>query len=123
MKPISLLFLSGLFLLLSCKKKEPCNKPDEHYKIDSTEDKKVPYSGMDTLRFYYHDSLGSDTITYIGQGRQYQELRHDKFGSAEQDCVWWGWAEQYTILYKADMPGMDLEFKVIAQGGGNTFQI
>jgi hypothetical protein len=121
MKPIYLLFLGGLFLISACKKEKPCNHPNEHIKIDSTEEKKVPYTGTDTLRLYYHDSTTTDTITYIGQGRIYDEMNLEDRGTPA--CEWEVWGERYTVLYKTDKPGMDLQFRVIAQTGGNTFEI
>jgi hypothetical protein len=122
MKPINLLFLGGLFLVSACKKEKPCNHPNEHIKIDSTEEKKVPYTGTDTLRFYYHDSTTTDTITYIGQGRKYDEINLGDAGP-QGGCEWEVWGERYTVLYKADKPGMDLEFQIEMHEGGSYFYV
>jgi hypothetical protein len=120
MKLNYLLFLGGLLLLSSCKD-EPCNHPNEHIKIDTEDEEKVPYTGTDTLRFYYHDSTSTDTITYIGQGRKYDEINLEDRGS--EDCVWEVWGERYTILYKADKPGMDLQFQIARYNGGSNFLV
>jgi hypothetical protein len=122
-----ILILIGFISVLSstsCKKDdEPCH-PDEYLKIDSTEEKKVPYSGTDTLRFYYHDSSVKDTVRYIGSGRKYEkDIEVETMGSQDEGCIWHIYGERYTVKYVADTTGMDLLFKIETYSGGSHFQI
>ena len=90
-----------------------------HFNFTDRDTTYFPYSGVDTLTFLYEDSLGiTDTINYIGQGREISYDRVSPSASIPDECNTDVLARVMKIRYK---PSNTSKKEIIFQlTGGNS---
>lgn len=126
MKKLILLPFLVFLLSSSCRKDPPpsSSHPDVYYDFNTEDTIKVPYhTGREVLRFVHTKDSLTDTVTFTGQGKEYDYFTLAIKHIGNDGDYYTEYGKSCFINFKADKPGMDLGFQVVAQQGGSDFYV
>lgn len=109
-----------------CRKDPPLFKerPDVYYDFRMEDTMKVAYhTGRETLRFIHTKDSISDTVTYVGQGKVFDDYCLDIIPATDYESDYAEYGKSYNINFNADKPGMDMDLEVITYQGSTHFSI
>ena len=118
LKGVSGLLTLALILVcfVGCKDKTyGCSyHPDEYYVIHEDSNLKLQYAGSDSMKFrHYVDSVLTDTIVWVGQGKTYdKELI--KWEPDYEGCGHHIYGDRVSIAFKSNKQEYDMKFRIVA---------